>query len=115
MKPRKKYFLLWLLAVFVGLAALGIFGAQQSAGAAAPLPQTPAGSAMTSPHFRLAWSTIASGAGVYTSAHFALSSTIGQSNAAIQTGSTHFEACTGFWCGAVNFIRKLFLPLVIKS
>ncbi len=115
MKPSKKHLLLWLVAVVAGLAALGIFGAQQSAGAAAPPPQTPWSGAMTSPHFQLKWNTVASGAGVYTSAHFTLSSTIGQANASIQSSSTHFEACTGFWCGAVNFIRKLFLPLVIKS
>jgi len=115
MKPRKKHLLLWLLAVLAGLALLGVFGALQSAEAAAAPPQAPWGGAMSSTHFQLKWNTVASGAGVYTSAHFTLSSTIGQANASIQSGSTHFKACTGFWCGAVNFIRKLFLPLVIKS
>lgn len=69
---------------------------------------------MSSTHFVIDWSVIATGGSVMTSTHFNLSATIGQNLTGTQN-STSFGSCSGFWCGIGDFIRKLFLPLTLQN
>jgi hypothetical protein len=65
---------------------------------------------MTSSNFSLAWNVMGQGGGKISSAHFKVHSSIGQP-AVGNMSSTSFKLHTGFW---QNFIRKVFLPLVIR-
>jgi hypothetical protein len=67
-------------------------------------------SSMQSAHFSIAWDVIGQGGGETSSPHFNVTSTVGQS-AAGNTSSTSFKNHAGFW---LNWIRKLFLPLIIR-
>lgn len=66
---------------------------------------------MVSDHFALYWNVSASGGGTISSAHFRLSSTIGQPVIG-NFDSAHFEHRAGFW---QELIYRIFLPIISKS
>ena len=63
---------------------------------------------MDSDHFALYWSAAASGGGTISSAHYRLSSTIGQPVIG-NFDSAHFGHRAGFWQEA---IYRIFLPII---
>lgn len=102
----------WVLIGFgVALLVLGVFASQAMAQDAPPQPAYPMGVMMESPHFKLNWSVLAGGGGVMSSSNFVASTTMAQP-AIGEMSSTHFNACTGFWCGVGGFIWRIMLPLV---
>ena len=68
---------------------------------------------MGSAHYSIDWSVIAAGGGDISSAHFRLSSTLGQPTVG-ETSSPHYETCSGCWCG-LDFMKRLFLPLMLRN
>ena len=66
---------------------------------------------MDSDHFALYWNVAASGGGTISSAHFRLSSTIGQPVIG-NFDSAHFEHHAGFW---QEWIYRIFLPIIAKN
>lgn len=123
MKLLNSPFLKWSLAGFViGMLAL-VFLSQQvlaqepqptlpsEALAAAMLPNAPQ---MSSAHFNVNWNVVGTGGGDMSSPHFKISSTLGQPTVGHKS-SPHYQTCTGFWCGAVDFVREIFLPLILKQ
>jgi len=69
---------------------------------------------INSAHFNLDWSVIGSGGGTFSSAHFRMNSTVGQPAAGL-TNNSHYKACSGFWCGIGEFIRKIFVPITFLN
>jgi hypothetical protein len=66
-----------------------------------------------SAHYSIDWSVVATGGGDISSPHFRLSSTLGQPTTGMKS-SSHFETCSGFWCG-LDFMKELFLPLLLRD
>jgi hypothetical protein len=66
---------------------------------------------MDSDNFGLYWNVVASGGGTISSAHFRLSSTIGQPVIG-NFDSVHFEHRAGFW---QEWIYRIFLPIITKN
>ena len=66
---------------------------------------------MDSDNFALYWNVAASGGGTISSAHFRLSSTIGQPVIG-NFDSAHFEHRAGFW---QELIYRIFLPIMTKN
>ena len=61
-------------------------------------------------HFVINWSVTGSGSGTFTSAHFRLSSTVGQPVSGNLSSST-FQHHPGFW---QRFIQNVFLPMLLR-
>ena len=75
------------------------------------------GSALASPaaNYRLDWFTpLTGGGGAASSANFGIHYTVGQT-AAGTSSSTSFEACLGYWCGAMVGQRSIHLPVVLRN
>jgi hypothetical protein len=107
--------MLWMLAgVVIGLVALSLLGGQALAQDKPPAPDDIISSInIGSPHFGLNWNTVGTGGGTISSAHFTVSSTIGQPTVGT-VDSPHFEVCTGYWCW-LGRIADIFLPIVMKN
>jgi hypothetical protein len=70
--------------------------------------------AMSSANYRLDWYTplTSSGGGPAGSASYAVNLTVGQTAIGFASSSS-YQACLGYWCGAVGSWR-VYLPLVLK-
>ena len=98
----------------IGLVALSLLGGQALAQEGPPMSdQIISSTNMGSPHFGLDWNVVGTGGGTISSAHFTVSSTIGQPTVGT-VDSAHFEVCTGYWCW-LDRVASIFLPLVMKN
>ncbi len=123
MKLFNRPFLKWSLAGFV-IGMLTLVFLSQQALAQAPQPALPdealaaamqsTAPQMSSAHFDVSWNVVGTGGGDMSSPHFKISSTMGQPTIGHKS-SPHYQTCTGFWCGAVDFVREIFLPLILKQ
>jgi len=99
-----------LLLVFAFLIGQGMIATAQDE----QLPTTIGDinlASMDSEHFALYWNVSANGGGRVSSAHFRLSSTIGQPIIG-NFDSAHFEHRAGFW---QELIYRVYLPLITKN
>jgi len=122
MKLFNRPFVKWSMAGFV-IGMLTLVFLSQQALAQAPQPALPSDALasamlpnspqMSSAHFDVSWGVVGTGGGDMNSAHFKISSTLGQPTVGHKS-SPHYQTCTGFWCGAVDFVREIFLPLILK-
>ena len=71
--------------------------------------------AMSSANYRLDWFTplTGGGGGAAGSASYAVNLTVGQT-AIGSASSSSYQACLGYWCGAVGQWR-VYLPLITKN
>jgi len=123
MKSVNKPFVKWSLMGFVaGILILAFLGQHALAqtpqttlpgnlSAAAVPPNSPK---MSSAHFALNWNVIGTGGGNIQSSHFKSSNTFGQPTTG-HIDSAHYQTCPGFWCGAINFVKRIFLPIILKN
>jgi len=63
--------------------------------------------------YSLPWWTVDAGGGSSDSDSYALSGTIGQSNAGIMTGGAYILA-EGFWGGGLSPVKQLYLPIITR-
>lgn len=73
----------------------------------------PASAAIPADTYELSW-YVFGGGGTVSDAGYTLSGTIGQPVTGV-VEDAGYELCSGFWCGAQNFIMNVFLPLLTKQ
>lgn len=71
-----------------------------------------AGPAMSSASYNLDWDVTASGGGEMSSSSFTIKSTAGQAALGNKSSASYGEE-SGFW--VLDFIRDLFLPLIMRN
>ena len=70
---------------------------------------------MSSQHFNIPWSTIATGGERMASPQFSIVGTVGAAANAGASHSTHFTSGAGFWARQVLLSHTVFLPVVVKT
>jgi len=102
------------ILIFLVVAIAGSLVAMQPMPDEAP-PFAPDGENSTlisSAHYRLNESVLASGGGTFSSPHFRMSATAGQP-AVGRSSSANIRACSGFWCKLTG-LMKLYLPAIVR-
>jgi len=101
------------LAAVVLLAMLFLAGRSATARAEGrSIPIMGSDSNMTSPSYNLDWDVVGSGGGTMSSSSYTIKGTSGQPALGTMS-STSYEERSGFW--VFNFIRDLFLPLIMRN